>query len=163
MKTKRIIKDQKGVAAVEFAIVLPLLVLLLVGIIEASICFYNKQVITNASREAARAGIGIDPNVIGDPDTYLRNIVDVYCFGDGNNDGYNDEPRLITFGSGILQFPACGSPSCIKINDGDDFANPVDGIYLKISVEYAYTFLIPEYIGLGTSMTLMGQTVMRMF
>ena len=50
-------KSQKGTAAVEFAIVLPLLVLLLFGIIEFSTVYYDKAVITNASREGARAGI----------------------------------------------------------------------------------------------------------
>ena len=49
--------DQKGVAAVEFAIVLPFLVLLICGTIEFGLMFYNKQVITNASREGVRSMI----------------------------------------------------------------------------------------------------------
>ena len=164
MKTKKIITDQKGGALIEFAIVLPLLVLLLAGIIDFSICFYNKQVITNASREAARAGInGIDPSEIADAEGYLRNIVNVYCFGDGGSDGFNDEPRLITFGSKISAFPECvaGTPSCIEINDGSGFSN--SSTDLKVSVQYVYDFLIPPYLGLGPSITLVGQTVMRMF
>jgi Flp pilus assembly protein TadG len=56
-KLKMRLKSQKGVAAVEFALVLPLLVLLIFGIIEFSLLMFNKQVITNASREGARAGI----------------------------------------------------------------------------------------------------------
>ena len=55
---KRIrINDQKGAVAVEFAFVLPLLVVLLVGIMEFGLILYNQQVITNACREGARAGI----------------------------------------------------------------------------------------------------------
>lgn len=157
-----IIKDQGGGAVIEFAIVLPLLVLLITGIIECSIMFYNKQVITNASREAARVGInGIDLSEIGDPDAYLRNIVNVYCFGDADGDGFNDTPRLITFGSAITAFPACGTASCIDINDGSGFSNVSTNI--KVSVQYVYTFLIPAYMGLGPTITLYGQTVMRMF
>ena len=57
MKTKMTIKNQKGAAAVEFAIILPLLLVLLFGIVEFSILFYNKAMITNASCEGARAGI----------------------------------------------------------------------------------------------------------
>jgi Flp pilus assembly protein TadG len=57
MKTKMLIKNQKGASAVEFAIVLPLMLVLIFGIIEFSILFYNKAMITNASREGARAGI----------------------------------------------------------------------------------------------------------
>lgn len=48
---------QKGVAAVEFAIVAPLLFLLIFGIISYGIMLYNQAVITNASRAGARAGI----------------------------------------------------------------------------------------------------------
>lgn len=50
-------KKQKGTAAVEFALVLPVLLLIVFGIVELGIALYDKAVITNASREAARAGI----------------------------------------------------------------------------------------------------------
>ena len=50
-------KAQRGATAVEFALILPVLVILLLGTIEGSLAMYNKAVITNASREGARAGI----------------------------------------------------------------------------------------------------------
>ena len=50
-------KRQEGASAVEFAIILPLLLILVFGIIEFSILFYDKAMITNASREGARVGI----------------------------------------------------------------------------------------------------------
>ena len=57
------VKEQKGAALVEFAIVLPLILLLIFGMIEFSILFDNQAVITNASREGARFGIVYDyPN-----------------------------------------------------------------------------------------------------
>jgi Flp pilus assembly protein TadG len=49
--------NEKGTAIVEFAIVLPLLLLLIFGMIEFSLLMYNKAMITNASREGARRGI----------------------------------------------------------------------------------------------------------
>ena len=49
--------SQKGVAAVEFAIVLPLLVLLIFAMIEFGLYLFNRQVITNAAREGARYGV----------------------------------------------------------------------------------------------------------
>ena len=52
---------QAGAAMVEFAIVLPVLALLLMGIIEFSIIIYDKAVITNASRVGARYAIVADP------------------------------------------------------------------------------------------------------
>jgi Flp pilus assembly protein TadG len=49
--------SEDGVAAVEFAILLPILMVIVFGIIEFSLALYNREVITNASREGARAGI----------------------------------------------------------------------------------------------------------
>ncbi len=48
---------QTGAAAVEFALVLPVLLLILLGILDFSLALYDKAIITNASREGARAGI----------------------------------------------------------------------------------------------------------
>jgi Flp pilus assembly protein TadG len=50
-------KGEKGAAAVEFALVLPLLVMLLVGMMEFGLVLWRQEMITNATREAARAGI----------------------------------------------------------------------------------------------------------
>jgi Flp pilus assembly protein TadG len=47
----------QGAAVIEFALILPLLLLLLIGGIDMSLALYDKAVITNASREGARAGI----------------------------------------------------------------------------------------------------------
>lgn len=53
----KVINRQKGVAAVEFAIVAPLLFLLIFGIISYGIMLYNQALITNSTRTGARAGI----------------------------------------------------------------------------------------------------------
>lgn len=47
--------SERGAAAVEMAIVLPLLVLLLGGIVDFGRAFYTKNILTNAAREGARA------------------------------------------------------------------------------------------------------------
>jgi len=46
-----------GAAAVEFALVLPVLLAVLMGVLEAGLVLYDKAVLTHASREGARAGI----------------------------------------------------------------------------------------------------------
>src|SRR5689334_13284106 len=51
------LERQRGAAVVEFALLLPLLLAITFGIVEFAIALYDKAVITNASREAARAGI----------------------------------------------------------------------------------------------------------
>jgi Flp pilus assembly pilin Flp len=54
-------RGQDGAAAVEFALLLPLLVLLLFGFIQFGTAFNTRIQATNAAREAARAAvIGID-------------------------------------------------------------------------------------------------------
>ena len=49
-------RSERGAAAVEFAIVLPLLAAVLFGIMEFSLIMYDKALITSASREGARFG-----------------------------------------------------------------------------------------------------------
>ncbi len=49
-------KAARGVAAVEFALVLPALLTVLLGTIDWGYYFFLREVVTNASREGARAG-----------------------------------------------------------------------------------------------------------
>jgi len=72
VKTQNEKIGQKGAAVVEFAIILPLLVTLVFGIIDVGLLLYNKQVITNASREGARAGIARST-------ISIENVVNNYC------------------------------------------------------------------------------------
>ena len=133
------IKNQKGAALVEFAIVLPLLLVLVFGMIEFSILFYDKAVITNASREGARAGIVYDfPNRISASD--ITSTVSTYCSG-----------RLITFGS-TNQETTTVSGTCV--NAGDT---------ITVTVTYPYDFLVlPNLIQTLTGpVNLSAATVMR--
>lgn len=50
-------KRQKGIAAVEFGLVLPIVLVLLFAVFEFGAAFWRKQVLTAAVREGARAGI----------------------------------------------------------------------------------------------------------
>lgn len=54
---QRSARAQGGMAVVELALVLPIFLLVVFMMAEFGIIFYNKAVITNASREAARVGI----------------------------------------------------------------------------------------------------------
>jgi Flp pilus assembly protein TadG len=134
MKTKMIIKNQKGAAAVEFAIVAPLLVLLVIGICEFGLLWYNSQVIINA----ADAADTTTPSGV-------KYIVDTYCAN-----------RLITFGVGsvpITDFP----------NGNDNITKSFgDGEYFSVRVKYTYNFLVPSLFGLGLDKELTGMTLMKM-
>lgn len=135
---------QNGAAAVEFAIILPLLVTLVFGIIEFSILFYNEAMMTNASREGARVGIVFDdPRVT---DTEIESVVTAYC----NN-------NLITFGAG-------GPSPNITISRSGPGGGIEAGDSLTVNVNYHYDFLVlPNFIStLVGGLDLSAVTVMRM-
>ena len=69
IRRHRIIKSEKGASAVEFAIILPILIILVFGIVEFGIAFNNYITITHAAREGARIA-AVDLN---NPD--LKNII----------------------------------------------------------------------------------------
>lgn len=65
-KTKKLFKREQGQSLVEFALVLPVLMLILLGIVEFGWMFNAKITLTSAAREAARvyAIHGNDPTLI---------------------------------------------------------------------------------------------------
>lgn len=133
----RIFLSQKGTAAIEFAIVLLLLIFLIFGLIEAGLILYNKQVITNATREGARAGIvAQNPRV---NDATIQQVITNYSLN-----------HLITFGTTNMLAISIG-------RSGDQFGDD-----LMVRVTYFYTFLImPKFMPLINPMRLSAQTVMK--
>lgn len=130
---------RKGAALVELAIVLPLLLVLIFGIIEFGLLLYNRQIITNASREAARFGIVQDiPRKTG---AEITAVVDAYCAN-----------HLITFGSPAP--PTTVVDNSAGTNFGDD---------LRVTVTYPYDFLVlPNFITtLSSIQTIRADTVMK--
>jgi Flp pilus assembly protein TadG len=130
------LKREEGAAAVEFAILLPLLMMILFGIIEFGLVLYNKEVITNASREGARFGI-----VIGDPRPaagQIQGVVNTYLTNAGLN-------------SGNATVSVAG-------------AQGASGSDLTVSVTYPYTFLVlPNFAtSLTDSLNLSAATVMKL-
>ncbi len=65
---------RRGTAAVEFAVVAPLFLLLLAGIIEFGQVFRIQHLLANASRRGARAAV-----VDGRTRTQIRGIVKAHC------------------------------------------------------------------------------------
>jgi len=132
---KVLMDNQRGTAAVEFAIVLPLLVVFVFGIIEFGLIFFNKAIVTNASREAARAGIVYRPDPRVDA-TEIENVGNNYC-----------SSWLVTFGSGPpLEVTVLPPGPCER--SGDE---------LGVRVKHQYDFLlIPDFLTAFFSGTMPG-------
>ena len=133
-------KNQRGATAVEFAIVFPLLILLMFGIIEFSVILYDKAMITNASREGARAGIITrSPGRLTDAE--IQAVVQYYC------------------GLYLVSFKSGAAPVTTVARTGSTF-----GSDLSVTVTYTYSFLaLPQFVtGLVGPMNLTARTVMKM-
>lgn len=145
------LKNEKGAAAIEFAVVLPMLLLLIFGMIEFGLLIYNKAMITNASREAARAGVvyATDPSngsLARLSQTDLEQIVESYC-----------AQFLVTFG------PSQGPQTTVQTNNGSTPQSMASGDQLTVRVTYHYDFLLlPAFISsLVGGSTLEAITTMR--
>lgn len=68
LRTRWRLQGQEGVQAVEFALVLPIMLVLVFGIIDFGVVLYAKEVMANASREGARQGIRFVTPVLTDTD-----------------------------------------------------------------------------------------------
>jgi hypothetical protein len=76
---KQIYIKSTGQALVEFAFVLPLLLLLMVSIINFGIIFYTQMTVTNAAWEGARAGATVVDPTQGDQE--ISGAVQAASFG----------------------------------------------------------------------------------
>ena len=62
---QRLVKDTRGVAMVESALILTILLMILLGIIQFGLIWYTKYAAVGASREGARYGVIFKPDASG--------------------------------------------------------------------------------------------------
>ena len=141
------LKKQNGGSAVEFAFILPLLLLFVFGIIEWGVYLFDEHIITNASRAGARHGvIQASPRVSAD----------------------EIQARVLYYtGSNLVTFGAQNTPQ-VDVRVG---VNPAicttKGDELAVTVNYSYNFLLlpalPRLTGgfFPTTRTISARTVMR--
>jgi len=132
-------QDSKGTTAIELALLLPFMILLIFGMLEFSLLLYDRQVLTNASREGARAGIvqtGDGGRVTLDS---IASVVADYC-----------RHHMITFGTPNPPQTTAEWP------DGTQF-----GDNLVVTVTYDYQFSVLSAFGFGP-LRLEALTVMKL-
>jgi Flp pilus assembly protein TadG len=89
MKIRRFVGSERAAALVEFAIVLPILLLIVFGIVDFGRALYTANNLTSAVREGARLAstqITPDPTVAGSK-TAVSNAVSSYVVAFGGNAG----------------------------------------------------------------------------
>ena len=152
---RRYLTDEAGASAVEMAIVLPLLVMVVFGLIEFGLLLYNQQVITNASREGARAAIvGDCDHRLTDPQ--ISQIVKDYCIDPKDA----TKKRLITFGATNNPPTVNVNPSPSNCTQGGSGLKTGDDV--AVTVTYDYTFLVPSLLGFDPTKQLGAKTDMKM-
>jgi Flp pilus assembly protein TadG len=141
---RNLIRTQKGITMVELAIILPILFIILFGIFELAIALYDKAVLTNASREGARAGIVSRPPLEKLTEQEIKDVVkkytDVYLIAFREDKKLKDRDITVT---------GAGSASLLP---------------LKVEVNYTFDFLVLSRLisALGGHITLNATTVMKM-
>lgn len=139
---------QSGGAAIEFALLLPILLAIIFGVVEFSIAFYNKAVLTNASREAARAGVAVTAPKMNS--NAIANVAVDY----------------INVNLPLISFSPYPPPTQVFVNDlptGAAIPSPNSpGGPLSVTVSYSFRGLALGWLmeSLGKPITLTATTVM---
>lgn len=106
---RKLLRSKKGQALVEFAIVLPLLLVILTGIIQFGLVYFQYFVVSNATREGTRlASLG------GTNDEIVNKIIETgtplpRAIVSGNVQIFPGDPNLRTTGTSVevvVSYPA---------------------------------------------------------
>ena len=126
-------RDQRGAIAVEFALIVPILLLLVLGILEFGLAYHSWDGTQNAAREGARLG-AVSPNE-AEIEARVRGTT-----------SFLDQAQLdVTIECGTTGgvFAAC--PASADWEAGD---------IVRVTVDYGYDFItpLPNFVGLGAQM-----------
>lgn len=131
MKLKNVFPQMRGLAIVEMAIVVPVFLIMLFGILEFGIVLYDKAVVTNSSLQLAQSGSQMTSTSQALPpsSTEISNVIVTVT-----------SPSAITnvVGDSLLSFGAVVKPGVTATIGGWDGL----GYPLTVTVSYKYTSLV---------------------
>ena len=144
-------KSQSGVAVIEFALVLPILVVLLLATAEFGRAFYQYNTLTKAIRDGAR--------YLSDNSLNGAGVIEL------NGSASVAAKNLIVFGNSA----GSGNPLLEGLSAGDITITTIDTKHLKVSASFSYTPIfsagIPTFGAgsqvLDTNFTLQSSTTVR--
>jgi hypothetical protein len=126
-------RNRRGLAAIEFAICLPVLALLVFGSIEATAFIFLKQSLHVAAYEAARSGSRITGNQ-AEAITRARAILD----------SRNVRGATINFVGGGIDSPRRGQPIIVEVAAPTNVNSPLAGQWVANRVLTARVFMLKE-------------------
>lgn len=132
IKLRKMILGNRGSVAVEFALFMPVLLMLIMGIIELGSAWYSKQMMVSASREGARMAA---------------------LYSDTTNTQVEQEVQTLLTQAG---FP--GSATIASTGAG---GSPGDLVTVQITTNHPLSVLGGLVPGLPQAITLTASTVMR--
>jgi Flp pilus assembly protein TadG len=151
---QRLTKKTEGAAAVEFAIVLNLFLILILGMLDFGHAWFMRQVIVNASREGARYGVVYrgDNNGNRIPPSALAPSIQTWVLQDSTNGG--------SYGL-VALLPGDSNPAVTP--SGPGYTTGTVGTDLVVTVVCTkHWWVINNFIpGLGPTLQMASQTVMR--
>ena len=124
----------KGQELVEFAIVLPLLLIVVIGVMDLGRAFHASITVANASRAGARYAVSFGNTSNGATVTLKNGDIRARVIQEAQNSGIVVDPLLIAID--------CSTPSC---NHGTDS--------VSVTVTYNFPLLFNSIIGSGFDMT----------
>lgn len=131
MKLKNTFPQMRGLAIVEMAIVVPVFLIMLFGILEFGIVLYDKAVVTNSSLQLAQSGTQMTSTSAALPpsSSEIGNVIAAVT-----------SPSAITnvVGNSLLSFGATVQPGVTATIGGWDGL----GYPLTVTVSYRYTSLV---------------------
>jgi Flp pilus assembly protein TadG len=133
--------SQRGAAAVEFALVVPVLIVLIFGITDLGLMFNNQSVVANASRDAARAAS------FGAKQAAIQAVV---------NAEVASLPNVV--------FPVTTSVTCTKVNGTNCVVYDTDAVSggtVTVTITYVHKWLTPSLIGVPNTQTITKVSQMR--
>ncbi len=128
-------RGERGAIAVEFALIAPMLILLVLGIIEFGFAFHAWDATQNAAREGARLG-AVDASPVDITDR-VRGTTDFLNQADLDVTVQCRRPPSVTFAT-------CSTNS----------ADWLEGDIVRVTVQYSYDFItpLPNLVGFGSQM-----------
>lgn len=113
---------QRGMAMVEFALLLPVVLLLTFGAITFTVGLYNKAIMTYASRQAVRAWAVTKPILTRDN---VQQIAGSFC-----------QNQVISFGA--------NAASCVPLAVGPDLPAPGDVLTVSVTLNFTGMYIFKD-------------------